>query len=139
MARLAQLALILTLLTISSCTKQKEIRPAIISDIRFDIERCPVHDEPLIEATNSVDFERGSYIPSCYKIRLALFPCAFDDPYSEGEMAMVTYCSKCRAGKSIYLLDLQRTNREEKWTQDQDVDGLIERQHRELDSQHSKG
>lgn len=138
MPRLAQLALILTLLTIGSCTTQKEIRPAIISDIRLDIERCPVHDEPLIEATNSVDFERGSYMPSYYKIRLALFPCAFDDPYSEGEMAKVTYCSKCRAAKNMYLLDSQRTNREEKWTQDQDVDGLIERQRHELDFQDSK-
>ncbi|ADG66430.1 hypothetical protein Plim_0582 [Planctopirus limnophila DSM 3776] len=138
MPRLAQLALILTLLTIGSCTMQKEIRPAIISDIRLDIERCPVHDEPLIEATNSVDFERGSYMPSYYKIRLALFPCAFDDPYSEGEMAMVTYCSKCRAAKNMYLLDSQRSNREEKWTQDQDVDGLIERQRHALDFQDSK-
>ena len=105
MARLAQLALMLTLVAFGSCATQKAIRPAKISDIRLDIERCPVHDELLIEATNSVDLERGSYMPSYYKIRRALFPCAFDDPYSDGEMAMVTYCPKCRAAKNKYLRD----------------------------------
>ncbi len=136
MARLAQFALIFPVFALASCAAHKLIQPTKVSDIRLDLEHCPVHDELLIQATNSVDSERGSYAYSYYEIRRALFPCAFDDPHSVGEMAMVTYCPKCRAAKEKYLRDSQPMTQEESW--DQDVDEFIDRQRRELDAEYSK-
>lgn len=135
MERLTQFALMLPLFAFASCAAHQAVQPKKIPDLRGDIERCPVHGELLIEATNRVDFERGSYMYSHYQIRKALFPCAFDDPHSVGKMAIVTYCPKCRAAKRKYLRDSRAMTQEE--IRNQDVDEFIERQRRELDAEYS--
>ncbi|MCA9179282.1 MAG: hypothetical protein KDB14_32710, partial [Planctomycetales bacterium] len=61
MARFKHILLTFLLLMSYSCAAHVPVQPKTITDLRLGDERCSVHDEALIEATNSVDFERGSY------------------------------------------------------------------------------
>lgn len=120
-----------------------------IKDARLDVERCAVHDELLIQSVQRVDWERGQYYPSYWKIRSALFPCAYDDPESQGDLALVTYCPKCRAAKARYLkdddqpfpqLELFGKDDERLWRQyRQDLDAFIARHRREVDGEYRRG
>lgn len=133
MTCLSRLSVALLLVVLGSCAAYEPNQPVEIADIRTDIERCPAHDELLIEATNRVDFERGQFMPPYYDIRKALFPAAYDDPFSVGELARVTYCPKCRAAKQKYLRDTRDMSNAE--FQSLDLDAFLERQRRELDAE----
>lgn len=118
-----------------------------VVDIRQDhLEQCPVHHEPLIESVERVDLERGSFHPWYFEVRERLFPCAFDDPAGQGEMAMITYCPTCRVAKAIYLRNDENwppllyqvsgeTDDEYHDRKKEELDGFISRQQDALNQQ----
>lgn len=144
-----RLILILTLIFFVSCaTSETKPSPGRIEDLRLKIDCCPVHNEPLIESIESVDMERGSYMPEYYQIRSELFPCAYDDPHSVGEPARVTFCPKCRFAKARYLKDKNQPeppwelfgkDEEEFFKQRKSrVDAFVARHRRELEEHYQK-
>ena len=153
MARLIQPLVVFSLVLSVSCVIPPRPRPprkarqSQIEDLVVDdVERCPVHDETLLVSLDSVDWERGSYCPSYYKIRSALFPCAFDDPLSDGDLAMVAYCPICRAAKAKFLKAEEcpeppmhlfgEDGFHERWQQD--IDAFIARQRKELEDEYQQ-
>ena len=151
MVRATRLLTVLLILLVASCVEPKINPPQNgIQDIRLDIKRCPVHDEMLIESVQSVNLSRGQYLYPHHEFRAALFPCAYDDPHSLGELARVTYCPKCRFAKAKYVNDenqpslphellLGEDNEEvRKWWL-QAIDAFIARHRRELEQEYGKG
>lgn len=121
-----------------------------VVDWRIDVDRCPVHDELLLEDQQPVSDGHVSYDPSYYKIRDALFPCAYDDVYRLGydsDTALVKFCPKCRFAKKKCNRD---NNPPRHWREfagnadgfheawQREVDTFIARQQRELDEEYPK-
>ncbi len=136
MARLPFLTSWCALFAFASCDAIQRYQAPTIVDMRTDLERCPVHDDLLVEAVNRVDFERGSSWIQYHEIRRALFPAAFDDPHSVGEMAQVTYCPTCRAAKAKFARDTQGMSSDEFLSLD--IDQFVQCQRQELDAQLSQ-
>jgi len=133
MARSLQCLSCVAVVFIASCaTPAADAPDDEIEDVRLNITHCPVHNELLIETVQPVDWERGQYAPSYWTIRSALFPCAFNDPHSWGDIALVTFCPKCRAAKAKFLNeDMPLPNQEE-------LDAFVARHRRELDAEFAR-
>jgi hypothetical protein len=89
----------LLLLSATSCTLH-HTSTNDVSDLRVEISDCPTHNEVLIESTQKVDGSRVSHDPLYWRIRDALFPCAFP-PSEDGDLALIKYCRSCRIAKAL--------------------------------------
>lgn len=143
--------IVLLLVTLASCAVPQRETTKQVVDWRIDASRCPVHDELLLEDRQPVSDGHASYDPSYYKIRDALFPCAYDQLYqlgSSADEALLNYCPKCRFAKSKYNRDDNPPRHWREFVGDADgfeqawqneLDAFIARQQRELEKEYAKG
>ena len=108
MARALKQLLLLWLAFCTACGTLPFPRPEDeIADYRFKLDRCPVHDELLVESVGHVS--KSERVQATYsKVREQLYPCVCEDSVSYGDPALITYCPKCRAAKAKVMADSER-------------------------------